>query len=110
MQQINLIRKVKKNFALICTVLVVALFISQFAVLATLGTQGSEVSRIRQVKEAYRLENEKLRAKIDGVRTLDQIEQGIQQIYGNSLQKVQPRDVTSQAIEDLDSVGLNYNE
>jgi hypothetical protein len=101
------ITKIKRHFVVICIALVVALFVSQFLVLATLGAQGTEVSRVRMTKESYRLENEKIRAKIDSVRTLESIEKGLQQIGGTELKPIQPEKITSQTIEELNSLGLS---
>lgn len=102
--------KVRTRLVLITFILAVCAGASRFIVLANIGAQGSEVSRIRAQKESIRLENETLRAKIDGVRTLAQIEEGINQVYGGNLHQVSPRQITTSSVEDFGLLSLSTNE
>lgn len=105
----NIIKKISRNFAMICILLVVAIFSAQFIILATLGSRGTEVSRVRDEKEYFRLENERLRAEIDRSRTLEKIEPGVQQIYTNA-NKVTPTEITKKNIEDIESLSFVVDE
>ena len=56
-------------------VMVVVLLMTQFVVLAVVGTKGSEITDMRQDQQQIRLENESLRAKINSQRTLAEVEE-----------------------------------
>lgn len=108
-QQVDVIQKrisnfLNRHFVVASLVLVVALFIAQFVVLAAVGTQGTEVSRVRQEKDYYRIENERLRAEIDSVRTLSQIEEGLDEVFDLQAAKIKPVEVSN----NLEDVGLDY--
>ena len=108
--QVDVIQKriatfLNRHFVVASLVLIVALFIAQFVVLAAVGTQGTEVSRVRQEKDYYRIENERLRAEIDGIRTLANIEEGLDEVFDLQAAKVKPVEVSDNTWED---VGLDY--
>ena len=81
MEQGNLIRKIQRHFLVIVVVLIGLIITSQFAILATLGTKGVEIGRIRAEKEQLRVENETIRSEIDEAKTLAQIEDGLYEVF-----------------------------
>lgn len=100
-------RYMKRRALALCSFLLIALFLSQFTVLAILGTKGTEVSRLRQERSYYRLQNEKLRAEIDSARTLLAIESDINELFDLKTAVVRPLDVSIYSKSD-DLVGLEY--
>lgn len=68
-KQHNLIRSLTRQFSTIAAVLIVALVVAQFGILAVLGTRGTQIEQIRAEKDALRVENEYLLSQIDEART-----------------------------------------
>lgn len=62
----------------IALVLFIAL---QFGILATLGTKGGEIATIRAQMEELRIQNETIRADIDKVKTVDNIQSDIAEVF-----------------------------
>lgn len=98
--------KIRSRVLLITLIFALGAGAVRFSVLANIGAQGGAVTRIRAEKESTRLENELLRAQIDSIRTLDQVQKGIDQVFGQGARKVTPTQITTSSLEDYDLLGL----
>jgi|GEM_PF-4709226 len=79
---------------------------SRFIILSNIGAQGSAVTRVRIEKESIRLQNETLRAQIDGIRTLEQVQKGIDQVFGSGATRTLPRQITTSSIDSSSLLSL----
>jgi cell division protein FtsB len=70
-----------KRFQFIAVGLLVLFIGAQFAILATVGTQGVKVDQVRAQKNTLRQENDHLRADIDKAKTLNNISDGLDKVY-----------------------------
>ncbi len=77
----NLLHILNKRFQLIAIFLLVSFISAQFAILATVGTQGMKVDQVRSQKDELRLENDHLRADIDKAKTLENISAGLDKMF-----------------------------
>lgn len=98
--------KIRSRILLITLIFALGAGAVRFTVLANIGAQGTAVTRVRGEKESIRLENEMLRAQIDSIRTLDQVQKGIDQVFGQSGKKVAPKQITTSSSEDYDLLSL----
>jgi hypothetical protein len=79
--QTKIISSLNKHFLRIAGVLIVLFVVAQFFILATLGTKGAEIARIRQEKADLREQNEYLRSEIDKAKTLAHIQLGLTETF-----------------------------
>lgn len=99
--------KIRGRLLIILMIFALGAGVSRFIVLANIGAQGSAVTRVRAEKESIRLENETLRAQIDSIRTLEQVQKGIDQVYGQGASRTSPRQITTSSLEDYSLLSLN---
>ncbi len=79
--QTKIVSNINRYFLRVAGVLIVLFVVAQFIVLATLGTKGAEIARIRMQKDNLRLQNEYMRSEIDKAKTLGQIETGLRDTF-----------------------------
>lgn len=108
--QTKVASSLRKHTVAICGLLIASLFISQFVVLATLGTKGGEVSRVRNEKDEIRINNERIRAEIDNAKTLSNIENGLDTLFNLQNTNVKSVPIAAGAISEVDSLGAILNE
>lgn len=101
-KQNQIVTSINKHFVVIAVVLVITLFITQFVVLATVGTQGASISQIQAEKDFYRIENARLRAEIDSAKTLGRLAENEHLLDGLEQKNVEVIDAGN---ADLETVG-----
>ncbi len=87
--QSKIISSINRHLFLILGMLLMVFVVLQFLILATVGTKGAEITSIRIEKDTLRVENESLRAEIDKVKTLEQVEEKVNEVYDLEQKKVE---------------------
>jgi hypothetical protein len=67
------IHNIRNKILLIILITGVLFISSQFVVMATVSTRGSDIGQIRAEQESLRLENEQLRSQINASKTTENI-------------------------------------
>ncbi len=104
--QHKIICRLFKNYLILGVVLTIALFVTQFAVLATVGVKGSEVSEIRTEKEELRLEIDRIRAQIDSAKTLGKIEKDLDVVFQDGAIASKPIEIDQPGALDESTFGI----
>ena len=79
--QSKIISSINRHLFLILAMLAGVFVVSQFLILATVGTKGAEITAIRHEKEELRIDNEALRSDTDKVKTLAEIEGDVEELF-----------------------------
>lgn len=86
-KQYDLFNSLNKRLVLFIILLVIVFFVVQFYMTSKIGTSNAAIEQIRNEKNALRLENEILSAKVDEAKSLSNISKTAEEL------KLEPKNV-----------------